>query len=167
MSMTIVYATTLTARCRFRQFPQATEGFLSHKRRDVVNNEFLFERGIRSGVARLLRYSDLNSDKQSSPPLDKISIPKKVIADVAEALIGAAYLDHRSSGAKVVLQHWLGIHCTECPPWPRPVSQSLSPLQAELVVSLESLEVRVFMGTIADRSHSVESGCVCVHVVRR
>lgn len=85
----------------FADQPSWHEGYLSQARANITSNNTLATAAIRAGLdafiitepARAKRNSCLLISDPCSPSPEKRSIGSKVLADVTEALIGAAYVD--------------------------------------------------------------------------
>lgn len=88
--------TTLIA----QRFPQAREGALSRLRAQLVDERTLAEIALRQGLAEHLR---LGRGEESSGGRQKM----RVLADLAEAVLGALYLDADFEAVLVLVERWL------------------------------------------------------------
>eukprot|EP00750_Incisomonas_marina_P011225 INCI16356.4.p1 GENE.INCI16356.4~~INCI16356.4.p1 ORF type:complete len:1000 (-),score=146.63 INCI16356.4:1225-4224(-) len=132
------FLSTLTI---FSKHPDAGEGFMSSLRMRFINNQYLFRCGVAAGLPSLVRFRHFNhvapgSRAQAAPGSPRINlsgnlqrgnstesadprpsaseldVPAKVIADVVEAIVGAAFLDGGLRGAAALLKYLEVVDCT-------------------------------------------------------
>ena len=85
----------------FRTFPQFEEGQLSALRKEVVSSRALAAVARREGLGS---FALLNAGEEATGGRNK----EALLADLAEALIAAVYLDQGMEAARVLVLRWLG-----------------------------------------------------------
>jgi ribonuclease III len=96
----------VTADLAYRRFPAMTEGELTGVRKGAVNTNALAEVAVELEVGR---YVKLGKGEQAAGGAEKPSI----LADVLEALIGAAYLDGGPAAAYEIVDRLIGHRLAE------------------------------------------------------
>ncbi|KIX98866.1 uncharacterized protein Z520_05327 [Fonsecaea multimorphosa CBS 102226] len=92
------------------------EGYLTLKRAVLVSNQYLAQAALKAGLSAFIRTTPISwrkwspifiSDVVAKPSTAARTVRMKVLADVVEALIGAAFVDGGFASAEICIRHLL------------------------------------------------------------